>query len=110
MRTSATGSMKPQYAKGPETRKREFKKRKDGTKPKQQIVEFAGTGLPPLRGKSFHRQPPGSRHMFISEEPNERLRYGLVLQKPGVRQDHHTLLAPRQHDVRPSFVHHEPRR
>ena len=48
--------------------------------------------------------------MFLCELPNEGHRHSLVLEKPAVRQYHHTLLAPRQHDVRPSLVLHEPRR
>ena len=47
--------------------------------------------------------------MLLSELPNEGLRDAPVLQEPTSRANHHTLLTPREHDVRPSLVLHEPR-
>ena len=46
--------------------------------------------------------------MFLSELPNEGIRYALVQQKPTVGANHHALLTPREHDVRPPLVLHEP--
>lgn len=47
--------------------------------------------------------------MLLSELPNERLRHVPVPQELTVGEDHHALLAPRQHHVRPPLVLHEPR-
>ena len=69
-----------------------------------------GNCLPLLGGQSFQRQPPGPRYMFFSELPNEGPRYVPSQQKPTVGANHHTLLTPREHNVRPSLVLHEPRR
>jgi len=48
--------------------------------------------------------------MLLSEFPNQSLRYSLPQQEPTVGANHHTLLAPGEHDVCPPLVHHEPRR
>jgi len=71
-----------------------------------------GSCLPPLSGQSLQSHPPapGPRHMFHSELPNKGLRHGPVQQKPTVGANHHTLLTPGEHDVRPPLVHHKPRR
>ena len=47
--------------------------------------------------------------MFLGELPNEGLRHALVLQESTMSANHHTLLTPREHDVRSSMVLHEPR-
>ena len=68
-----------------------------------------GSCLPPLSGQSLQSNPPGLQYMFLSELPNQGLRYGPLHQKLTVGADHHTLLAPREHDVRPLLVTHESR-
>ena len=65
--------------------------------------------LPHLSGQSLQSNPPGLQYMFLSELPNQGLRYGPLHQKLTVGADHHTLLAPREHDVRPLLVTHESR-
>jgi hypothetical protein len=68
-----------------------------------------GTRLPLLSSQSFQSHPPGLRDMLLSELPDEGLRDVLLLQKQTVGANHHTLLTPGEHDVRPSLVLHEPR-
>ena len=64
---------------------------------------------PLLSGQSFQSDPSSSRHMLFSELPNQSLRDAFVLQEPTIRTNHHTLLTPREHDVRPPMILHEPR-
>ena len=45
--------------------------------------------------------------MLLSELSNKG-RHGRVVQESTVGQDHHALLAPREHDVRPPLVGHKP--
>ena len=47
--------------------------------------------------------------MLLSKPPNEGPRDVPFLQEQTMCTDHHTLLAPRKHDVRPSLVLHESR-
>ena len=47
--------------------------------------------------------------MFLRKLPNKCLRDPPVLQEPTMRTNHHTLLTPREHNVRPSLVFHESR-
>jgi hypothetical protein len=68
-----------------------------------------GTRLPLLSSQSFQSHPPGLRDMLLRELPNKGLRDVLLLQEQTVGTNHHTLLTPREHDVRPSLVLHEPR-
>ena len=68
-----------------------------------------GTRLPLLSSQSFQSYPPGLRDMLLSELPDKGLRDVLLLQEQTVGTNHHTLLTPREHDVRPSLVLHEPR-
>jgi hypothetical protein len=47
--------------------------------------------------------------MLLSELPDKGPRNGVPLQEQAVGTNHHTLLTPGEHDVRPSLVRHEPR-
>ena len=47
--------------------------------------------------------------MLLRKLPNKGLRDLLVLQEHTMRTNHHALLAPREHNVRPSLVLHESR-
>ena len=70
---------------------------------------FDGTRLPHLSSQIFQSHPPGFRDVLLSELPDKGLRNGVPLQEQAVGTDHHTLLTPREHDIRPSLVRHEPR-
>jgi hypothetical protein len=47
--------------------------------------------------------------MFLSKPPDKGPRDALVLQEQAIGTNHHTFLTPREHDVRPTLVPHEPR-
>ena len=70
---------------------------------------FNRSRLPLLIGQIFQSYPPSLRYVFLSKLPNEGLRDALLLQESTMGADHHTLLTPRKHDIRPSLVLHEPR-
>jgi hypothetical protein len=100
------GTTKPMILRDAKTRKQEREQRSSP----QVADHFSGNCLPVLSGQILQSHPPGHRHMFLGELPDEGLRYALVQKKPTVGANHHTLLTPRKHDVRPSLVLHEPRR
>jgi len=64
--------------------------------------------LPLLSGQSFQSHPPGHWHMFLGELSNEGVRNALAQEETTMGANHHTLLTPREHDVRSSLVLHEP--
>lgn len=65
--------------------------------------------LPPMKGQILQGHPVSFGYMHLGELPDERLRHIPIPQELAVGQNHHTLLAPRKHHVRPPLVPHEPR-
>lgn len=79
---------------------------------KQKRIRDTKWILPEVKGRIFQifqSHPAGFWYVLFSELPNERLLHGRSPQKPTMGQNHHTLLAPREHDVRSPLVLHEPR-
>ena len=65
--------------------------------------------LPPMKGQILQGHPVSFGYMHLGELPDERLRHIPIPQELAVGQNHHTLLTPRKHHVRPPLVPHEPR-
>ena len=68
-----------------------------------------GAKSPPVKNQIIHSHPLSFGYVLLSELPNQRLRHRVVLQELTTSQDHHALLAPRKHNVRPPAILHEPR-
>ena len=64
---------------------------------------------PPLSSQILQSHPPSFGYMLLSQHPDQRLRHVPILQELTMGQNHHALLTPRQHHVRPPLVLHEPR-
>ena len=56
-----------------------------------------------------HRHPPCFLYLLLSKLPNEGPPDAPVVQEPTTGTNNHTLLTPREHNVCPSAVLHEPR-
>ena len=67
-----------------------------------------GDKSPTVESQILQRHPPSPRDVLLTELPDQGLRCALVLQEQTMRQDHHALLAPREHDICSSLVPHEP--
>lgn len=62
-----------------------------------------------MKSQILQSHPLSFGYVLLCELSNKRLRHVPVPQELAMSQNYHALLAPREHDIRPPLVLHEPR-
>jgi hypothetical protein len=104
----ACGGTKPRYTGCKSVEMKEIEEKAALSKQRGE-PRFDGVYLPHMSSQSLQSHPSGPRDVLLGELPDKGPRDHLLLQEQTVGTNHHTLLTPREHDVRPSLVLHEPR-